>query len=162
MNLGYFHLAINHFPIVGTIIGSLLLLIGMFSKQQGIKISGLGTLVFAALMAIPAILTGDPAEESLKGISGVAMQLIDRHEDIAYVGLWTLLPLGLISALALYSLLKNEKTGKFLVIAAMILSLIASGVVIYVGRTGGMIRHTEFHQNGTQLPINSIDTEDKD
>jgi len=162
MNPGYFHLAINHFPIIGTILGCLILAAGIIVKQDGVKLSGLGTLVFAAIMAIPTILTGDPAEDALEGISGVASHLIDRHEDIAYVGLWSIIPLGLISALAFYSLLKKELFGKYLVIATMVLSIVVSGVMIYVGRTGGMIRHTEFHQNAIQTSEATTEIEEND
>ena len=49
MNWAYFHMVINHFPIVGVIIGTMLLIAGMIFKNQGVKISGLGTIVFAAL-----------------------------------------------------------------------------------------------------------------
>ena len=144
MNWGYLHLAVNHFPIISVIVGMLILLAGFIFKNEGIKLSGLGTLVFAAIMAVPAILTGDSAGEAVKGLPDALSSLIERHEDVAYVGLWSILPLGIIAALAIYSTLKKEKMYKSFVIAAFVLSILVSGVMIYVGRTGGKIRHSEF------------------
>lgn len=145
MNWAYFHLAINHFPIIGTIIGTLLLVAGFTTNHKGIKISGLGTLVFAVLMAIVAFLTGNPAEEAMKAIPEVAKSLVSRHEEIASVGMYILIPTGLLAALTLYSIWKNEKSVRSLMIITLALSLISSAAMVYVGRTGGQIRHSEFH-----------------
>jgi uncharacterized membrane protein len=155
MNWAYFHIVINHFPIVGVIIGALLLLAGLVFKNQGVSMSGLGTVVFAALTAIVAYQTGDPAEDAVKGLPGVAESLINRHEDIATIGMYLLIPAGLIAAMTLYSIWKKEKSVRFLLIIMLVLSLISSGMLVYVGYTGGQIRHSEFR--GDAEKQNSID-----
>ena len=68
MNWTYLHILVNHFPIVGFVIGTLLLFSGLFFQNQGVKISGLGTILFAGFMAVLAYLTGSPAEEAVAGI----------------------------------------------------------------------------------------------
>lgn len=163
MNWGYLHLAINHFPIIGTIIGMLILFAGYVFKNQTVKMTGLATLVFAALVAIPTILTGDSAKEALGNFPGVASNMIETHENVAYIGLWILLLLGLISLLALFHYWKKKEFARFLVMAAMVISIITSGVMVYVGRTAGKIRHTEFSKQATAQPNNpASETEDKD
>jgi len=163
MNWGYLHLAINHFPIIGTIIGTLILLVGYGFKNQTVKLTGLGTIVFAALMAIPTILTGDPAKEGVESLPGVAANMIETHENAAYVGLWILLLLGLISLLALLHFWKKKKFARILVMVAMMLSMVTSGVMVYVGRTAGKIRHTEFSKQATvQTDNTASETEDGD
>lgn len=153
MNWAYFHLVINHFPIIGVIIGSLILGAGMAFKNQGITISGLGTIVFAALMAVLAYLTGDPAEKAVEGLADVAKSLVSRHEDIATVGMYLLIPAGLIASLTLYSIWKKERSVRFLLIISLVLALMGSGAMIFVGRTGGQIRHSEFRSNATKQYI---------
>lgn len=160
MHSGYFHLIVNHFPIIGSIIGSLLLLAGIIFNKEDIKLSGLGTLVFAAFMAIPAILTGDPAKEAVEAVEGISKQLIHAHEDIARVGLWAIIPLGIISAMAMYSLVKKERINKYLIIAALLLSIVTSGVMVYVGYTGGKIRHTQIYQNNILPQEDSEENQD--
>jgi uncharacterized membrane protein len=153
MNWAYLHVIINHFPIVGVIIGTLLLIAGMIFKNEGIKISGLGTLVFAALMAVIVDLTGDPAKEAVKGLPDFVQSLISRHEDIASVALFLLIPAGLLAALTLYSIYKKERSVRFLLIITLVLSLVSCAAMGYVGRTGGQIRHTEFRNDATKQYI---------
>ena len=153
MNWAYIHIILNHFPIVGIIIGTLLLIIGMVFKNEGIRISGLGTIVFAALMAVVVDLTGDPAKEAVNSLPDVVRSLINRHEDIASVGLFLMIPTGLIAGLTLYSLWKKEKSVRFLTIITLVLSLISCGAMGYAGRTGGQIRHTEFRNDATKQYI---------
>ncbi len=153
MNWAYFHLVINHFPIIGVIIGTLILLAGMLFSNQGVKISGLATVLFAALMAILAYLTGNPAEEAVKVVPDVAKSLVSRHEEIASIGMYLLIPAGLLSALTLFSIWKKEKSVHFLFIITLVLSLISSLAMVYVGRTGGQIRHSEFRSAATKQYI---------
>jgi len=153
MNWAYIHVIINHFPIVGVIIGALLLIAGMVFKNEGIKISGLGTLVFAAIMAVIVDLTGDPAKEAVNGLPDFVQSLISRHEDIASVALFLLIPAGLLAALTLYSIYKKEKSVRFLLIITLVLSLISCAAMGYVGHTGGQIRHTEFRNDATKQYI---------
>ncbi len=160
MHSGYFHLIVNHFPIIGTIIGSLLLLAGIIFNKDDIKLSALGTLVFAAFMAIPAIATGNPAKEAVEAIEGISKHIIHTHEDIARVGLWAIIPLGIISAMAMYSIAKKERNNKYLVIAALLLSIVTSGVMAYVGYTGGKIRHTQIYQHNILPQEDSEENQD--
>ena len=153
MNWAYVHVIINHFPIVGVIIGTVILIAGMVFKNEGIKISGLGTIVFAALMAVVTDLTGDPAKEAVKGLPDVVQSLVNKHEDIASIALFLIIPAGLMAALTLYSIWKKEKSVNFLLIITLVLSLVSCGAMTYVGRTGGQIRHTEFRNDATKQYI---------
>jgi uncharacterized membrane protein len=153
MNWAYVHVILNHFPIVGLIIGTLILIAGMVFKNEGIKISGLGTIIFAALMAVVVDLTGDPAKEAVKGMPDIVSSLINKHEDIASVALFLIIPAGLMASLTLYSIWKKEKSFSFLLIFTLVLSLISCAAMGYVGRTGGQIRHTEFRNDATKQYI---------
>jgi uncharacterized membrane protein len=153
MNWAYLHVIINHFPIIGVIIGTLVLIAGMVFKNDGVKISGLGTLVFAAFMAVIVDLTGDPAKEAVKGMPDFVQSLIGRHEDVASVALFLIIPAGLLAAVTLYSIYKKEKSVRFLLILTLVFSLISCAAMGYVGRTGGQIRHTEFRNDATKQYI---------
>jgi uncharacterized membrane protein len=153
MNWAYLHVIINHFPIVGVIIGTLILIAGMVFKNEGIKISGLGTLVFAALMAVVVDLTGDPAREAVRGTPDFVLSLINRHENIAVVALFIIIPAGLLAAVTLFSIWKKVHAVKFLMIMTLIISLISCVAMGYVGRTGGQIRHLEFRNDATKQYI---------
>lgn len=153
MNWAYIHLVINHFPIIGVIIGTILLAAGVFFKNQGVTISGLGTIVFAALMAIVAYLSGNPAEELMRGFSDIAKSLISRHENLATISMYILFPAGLMACVTMYSILKKDKTIRFLLIITIVLSLISCAAMGFVGLTGGQIRHDEFRNDATKQYI---------
>ena len=146
MNWAYLHILTNHFPIVGIIIGTLLLISGMVLKNEGIRISGLGTIVFASVMAVVADLTGDPAKDALRNLAGISESLVNRHEDIASVSLFLMIPSGLLAVLTIYSIIKKERSVKFLTIITLVLSLVSCVVMGYVGHTGGQIKHDEFRR----------------
>ncbi len=162
----HFHLLVNHFPIVGTIIGMLILLAGIILKNITVKQTGLGTLIFAALSSSVALFTGDPAGDAVKGLPGVMESMIDHHENIAYSSLWVLVPMGLLAALAFYSLWKKERSGNTLTLITFFISLFAVGMMSWVGLTGGEIRHTEIRNPsadispaGQEAPSENKDTD---
>ena len=72
--------------------------------------------------------------------------MIDHHENIAYSSLWALVPMGLLAALAFYSLMKKERAGGKLAFITFIISLVAVGMMSWVGLSGGEIRHTEIRK----------------
>lgn len=151
MDWAYFHIVINHFPIVGVIVGTLLLISGLVFKNEGVNLAGSGTIVFSSLTAILAYLTGSPAERTAKKIPDIVESLVSLHENIATVSMYLIVPAGLIAAVTFYSIWKKEKAAQFLLIFTIALSIIASGAMLYVGRTGGQIRHTEFRtESSTQ------------
>ncbi len=153
MNWAYLHLVFNHFPIIGVIIGTTLLATGMIFKNQGVKISGLGTIVFASLMAIIAYLTGDPAGEVMRGLPDIAKSLISRHENIATIGMYLMATAGLLAASSLYSIWKKDKSIRLLILITLAFSLISACAMVYIGRTGGQIRHAEFRNEATKRYI---------
>lgn len=68
MNLTHLHLLLNHLPVVGTICGAGLLAFTLSRRSNDLKRAALGLLVISALVAIPAYLTGEPAEDGVKGL----------------------------------------------------------------------------------------------
>jgi uncharacterized membrane protein len=159
MSWGYLHMIINHFPIVGAIIGSMLIIAGLVLKNEGVKLSGLGIIVFSALMAVIAYLTGDSAEDAVQNAPGIAESLINRHEDIATISMYLMVPAGLMAAMTLYSIWKKEKSVIFLLIITLVFSVISSAAMVFTGHTGGQIRHSEFRSNASEQYI--IDHQNK-
>ncbi len=164
MDGAHFHLLVNHIPIVGTIFGMLILMAGLLLKNDTVKQTGLGALIVSALSSALALFTGDPAGDAVKGLPGVMESMIDHHENIAYSSLWALVPMGLLAALAFYSLMKKERAGGKLAFITFIISLVAVGMMSWVGLSGGEIRHTEIRkQPSAHTPVrieNKSETKD--
>src|SRR5512140_1965426 len=104
MSPAHIHLALNHLPVVGTLLGLLLLLFGVVRRSDEVQKAALAVFVVAALLAVPTYFTGESTEEIVEHLPGVSEALIERHEDAALVAFAALGVLGLaaLGALALF------------------------------------------------------------
>ena len=149
----HWHLLVNHFPIILVMTGALFLTIGLLMKKDAIKSTALLMIILAAVTAMIANATGEPAEEQIEGIAGVSHNAIEVHEHAAQTGLVITLITGAIALISAFVFAKNKKTGNTFVIITLIAALVSSGYMGYVGLTGGEIRHSEirgdFGRNAT-------------
>ena len=85
---------LNHIPVLGMAFGLALVSLALLRKSEELKRISLGFLIVIALLAIPAYLTGEPAEELVKNIPGVSKASIEQHEEAAQVGFAGVLIVG--------------------------------------------------------------------
>ncbi|MFZ1369404.1 MAG: hypothetical protein WAR78_03425 [Ferruginibacter sp.] len=143
MNQTHIHLLLNHFPVIGTLIGSCLLLWGIIKKNGHTKSIAAFLLAVMALIAIPVFLTGEPAEESVEGIAGVSENMISLHEEAAEIAIWLMGITGIISLAALFMAWKKHKQANIAFLVAFIFSAVCFASMARTGYLGGQIRHTE-------------------
>jgi len=148
MDTTHLHLLLNHFPVIGTLIGSGLLLWGIIKKQTNVKWLAAALLTIMAIIAIPVYLTGEPAEESVEKLPGVSEAMIELHEDAATIAIWLMEITGLASLLALFFSWKKKQSANMLFTIAFILSGICFAAMARTGYYGGQIRHTEIRGGG--------------
>jgi uncharacterized membrane protein YjdF len=143
MNPTHIHLLLNHFPIIGTLIGSTILLYSIIKKQDTGKVIGAFIIVIMAIIAIPVLLTGEPAEESVEHLSGISKALIHDHEEASEKAFWLMEITGVFSLLAivLYKIKSAFAPKAFLV--AFAFSAITFFAMVWAGNLGGKIRHPE-------------------
>ncbi len=151
MNPTHIHLLLNHFPIIGTLIGSTILLYSIIKKQDTGKVTGAFIIVIMAIIAIPVLLTGEPAEESVEHLSGISKALIHDHEEASEKAFWLMEITGVFSlfALILYKI-KSAFTAKAFWIA-FAFSVITFFAMAWAGNLGGKIRHPEI--NSTSINV---------
>lgn len=150
MNTAHWHLLLNHFPIVGTVLGTLIGIAGLVFKKNAIKQTALGVLIFSGLTAIPAYLTGEGAEEAVENLPGISETYIENHEELAEVFLVAVL---LLSALSLVTLWLSSVKAKFpsVMFSLVLIGSIAVCIVAkQVGTSGGEIRHAEIRYGNTK------------
>ncbi|HLO82432.1 MAG TPA: hypothetical protein VK166_15820 [Chitinophagaceae bacterium] len=143
MNATHIHLLLNHFPIIGTLIGSALLIWGFIKKQDNIKIAACIVIVVMALMAIPVFLTGEPAEDAVENLPGIAENIIEEHEEAAQFAIWILGFTGLMALVSLIGYKMQHKLVKTAFTLTLILSVLGFAAMARTGYTGGQVRHTE-------------------
>lgn len=143
MDATHIHLLLTHFPIVGTIIGIVILIYGIYSKNESIIKVALGTFVAMALLTIPVFLTGEGAAETVENIPGVLENTIEEHEELAETAIWLMGLLGVLSLINLYVIFKNLSFSKTITLLTLLVSLATFGLFAQVGNLGGQIRHSE-------------------
>lgn len=152
MDLTHLHLVLNHFPIIGTLIGTMFLLYGVIIKNDSIKNIAIGCIVTMAIIAIPVFLTGEPAEESVEHIPGISETVIEAHEEAAELAFWVMEITGIIGLISLIATKLNKNIGQFLILITLAASMVSFSLMARTGYLGGKIRHTELAGNTANAP----------
>ena len=162
MNDAHLHMVVNHFPIIGTIFGLVILVSGIILKNNSVKNTAYFLFIVAAIFAAFSMGTGEGAEEAVEDMPTVGKHIIHEHEELAEKLALLLYILGAISIVGLYLNIKNHAKAKLVSYVALVLACIGVFLTKLVGTSGGEIRHTEIRDNAT-LPAASLEQgEDKD
>jgi uncharacterized membrane protein len=147
MNDAHLHLVVNHFPIIGTILGLGILIAGMILKNNSVKNTAYSLFIIAAVFAAFSMGTGEGAEEAVEKMPTVGKQIIHEHEEMAEKLAIILYVLGVVSIGGIYLNIKNHAKAKLVSYVALILAIGAVFLAKETGTTGGEVRHTEIRAN---------------
>jgi uncharacterized membrane protein len=142
MSFTHLHLLLNHFPVIGTILGIALLAVALKRRSSELGKVSLG--LFAALGAISVIvyLTGEPAEEAIEKLPGFSEAITERHEEFALIATIVLSSFGALALSALV-VFRKKSLPRWVTLGAFVTSLVAGTLMGYTGMLGGQVRHTE-------------------
>jgi uncharacterized membrane protein len=145
MNFAHLHLLLNHFPIIGTIIGLGLILVSLVGKNDDLRRASLIVFSAIALLAIPTFFSGVGAQGAIKGHPGVSEALIERHEGAAMLAIWFMEITGALALVGLWQLHRNSRPTRLNrnLSGVLFFSIVTVGLMARVGTTGGDIRHPE-------------------
>ena len=141
---------LNHLPVVGLLFALSLLAWGMLSKANPLVKAGFVALLAVALLAIPAYLTGEPAEDVAESLPGVTHSIIEKHEEAAETAFAATLAAG-AAALAALVIDRFKPSARWTTWPVLAIALLAAGMMAWTANLGGMIRHTEI-RNGAPVP----------
>lgn len=144
----HLHLLVNHAPIFASIFALCLLIASYFTSANVLRKAALVVLVLTALAGVAANLSGEEAEDAIRGFPGVKREVIEEHEamgDKAYLlaGALGLLSLG---ALARW---RREPIPRGVATGALVATAFVAGAMAYTGLLGGQVRHTEVRPGAT-------------
>ncbi len=164
MNAAHFHLLVNHFPVIGVIIGFLVLTAGFLLKKAEVKQVAFGIFVFTAMATIPAFFSGEAAEEVLEQYPGFEETYVEEHEETALWAIILVEILGVVAAISLFFFVKNNPLQNSFSLATLIIALAAIATVARTNNTGGEIRHPEIRNSsaGIQQQETGSGENDKD
>lgn len=143
MNAAHLHITLVHVPVVLAPVGLVALLVGMRIRNRSVEGVALSMLVLAALVALPAFLVGEGAEELVEHLSGISEHVIEEHEEAAVVAFWLTNLLGVLSAVTLFGLWRVAGWIRWMKALVAIAAVIAGTSLFYAAYEGGKIRHPE-------------------
>lgn len=147
MNAAQIHLALNHAPLFLSLIGGVILLLGMIKKNETFKNLSLYFLIAAAVFTIPVFLTGEGTEELVEHLPGVTENAIEEHEEMAKISLIIISIMGGLALIGLF--IRNKASMARILFSGLVLLSLGSFVTMaQTAHLGGLIRHSEI-QNGT-------------
>lgn len=149
MNEAHLHMVVNHFPIIGTIFGFGILIVGLIRKDITIRNVSYFIFVITALFAAVSMATGDGAEEMVEDMPNIGRQIIHEHEEMAEKLAIVLYLLGLTSIVSLFFNRKNNPKERIISFAILTIAAIGMFLAQQTGTTGGEIRHTEIRSNNS-------------
>ncbi|MEN9336038.1 MAG: hypothetical protein RLZZ500_1025 [Bacteroidota bacterium] len=163
MNDAHLHMVVNHFPIIGIILGFIVLVGGIILKNKTIQNTAYFLFIIAAIGTVASMATGEGAEEMVEELPEVGHKIIHEHEEIAEKFALLMYALGLVSLIGWFMNVKENAKAKWFTIIALVLSI--AGVLLgkATGTSGGEIRHTEIRNEGNAASSSTMEThEDED
>lgn len=147
MTDAHYHLVVNHFPIIGTILGLGILLTGILLKNNTVKNVSYALFIVSAVFAAFSMGTGEGAEEMVENMPSIGKPIIHEHEEMAEKLALVLYALGVLSLVGLYTNIKNHSKANLVSYLVLVISFVAVFLAQQVGTTGGEIRHTEIRKD---------------
>lgn len=152
MNNAHWHLILNHFPIIGTLGGIVVLFYGLIRKSTDTKVLGALMILAMAIISVVVMETGEAAEDVVEKIPGISEAAMEAHEDAAKIANGILIASGVLALIGLALQFFKKSAVTIAMSATLVLSSVAFGFMAYTGYLGGKIRHTEISASNS-VPV---------
>jgi hypothetical protein len=143
MDLAHLHLLLNHFPVIGTIIGGGLFVLSLLMKSDDLKRASLAVLLGISLLTIPTYISGNGAQDAIKALPGTSKSLIETHEGAAFVALGFMEFMGAFAWLGLWQFRRLGRVPNWNLGVILVLTVLSLGLMTRASNLGGDIRHVE-------------------
>jgi hypothetical protein len=151
----HLHLLVNHAPLFGALFALALLAASFVWAPDVLRRTALLVLVFTALAAAAADLTGEPAEDAIRGFPGVKRDVIHEHEEM---GEKSYIAAIVVGVLALGALVRwRVPIPQAVALGSLAGAAVVSGMMAYTALLGGRVRHTEVRPGATDADATTIE-----
>jgi len=141
-NDAHLHLLLNHFPIIGGMLTTLLLIYALALRNAAVTRAALILAVLVALVTIPANESGHDAEEIVEHMPGTSEDLIEEHEERAERAAVVMWVTGGFAFLGLIASRRGD-VPKWVSGGTLVLLLVSCGFMTWTAKAGGQISHPE-------------------
>jgi uncharacterized membrane protein len=161
MNWIYFHILINHFPVVLAGVALLSMIVAILIGRRQAWLYTAITLTLAGLFAYPTAATGERAARIFRDRMPSARENIESHEEAADITLWILLGSGLLGIIGWYRIASDDPTSPvpgWVKVALTVPTLASAGGVALTSYRGGHIGHQPWETSFSAPPTISADS----
>jgi hypothetical protein len=144
----HLHLLVNHAPIFGSLFAFLLLVASYFTSADVLRRTAFVVLIATAIAGAATDLSGDAAEDAVRGLPGVRRVDIRAHKQMGDKAYYLGDVLGLLALGALVRW-RRRPIPAIATHAAVLATAFVGGAFMYTGLLGGRIRHTEVRPGAT-------------
>jgi uncharacterized membrane protein len=146
MNLAHLHIVLNHVPSLGSIAGLLLLAVGMYRKDEGIKQFADAVLVLITMAILPTYISGAEAQRIVATNPSYSAGMIQLHQNAAMITLLSMTAAGMFAWFGLWEYRRRGRSGSLTTMATLITTMAAVSFVFVTGSIGGKISHPEIRE----------------
>src|SRR4051812_27868444 len=97
----HLHLLVNHAPVFGSLFALVLLIASYFTSPDIFRRTAFVLLIATAVVAAAADLSGQAAEDAIRGFPGVRREIIHAHEQMGDKAYYLAIVLGVLALVAL-------------------------------------------------------------
>ncbi len=155
----HLHLLLNHVPVIGSVLGVLLLAAALARRSDELGKAALGLFTLLAAASVVVFFTGEPAEELVAKLPGFSEAVTERHEDVALIAVVVMGLTGLFCLITL-AVFRRRPLAGWVTPVALIASLGTVGIMGYTANLGGQIRHTELRASTAVVPGGDADQDE--
>ncbi len=152
MNGAQAHLLLNHLPVIIPLVSAGIMGVGLVLKSATLQKVALSVWIAASLSAVPAYLTGEPAESVVKNYPVADRKLIHQHESAAKKALIAIEVAGVAAIGILYWLCRSRKVPPVAWGLLCFLCLVSLGLMMQAAHRGGLISHEEIRSHEFGVP----------
>lgn len=160
MNYAHIHIVLNHFPTIGTVLGTALFAYAIWKRNEELKNISFVIFMVMALLAIPTFITGAAADRAIAGRDQLDTVAVDLHQSAAVTASVFLWLTGTFAWLALWQVRRYRTASTWTTGLTLVLSVITIATMMQAGSLGGEISHLEIRAEGapniTTLPEGEV------
>ncbi|MDP3938415.1 MAG: hypothetical protein Q8R92_09785 [Deltaproteobacteria bacterium] len=141
-NDAHLHLLLNHLPIIGALVSTLLLACGLAVRSKDLTRAAFALTLLFAVVTYPAAGSGREAEDVIEKMAGVSEDRIEVHEERAEKAVVAMYASGALALLGLALGMRGEAP-RWAAVLCLVLLIATSGLMGWTGKAGGEIHHPE-------------------
>ncbi|MGE0552909.1 MAG: hypothetical protein AB7R55_05720 [Gemmatimonadales bacterium] len=143
-NWAHLHVMINHLPIIGLPLVTLLLVIGMGRRSRELVATAAALTVLLGAGSLLVKHSGEEAEEVVEELSWADRQVIHNHEEAGEKATLAALATALVAVVVGARAIGQAVLGLTGPALLLVMLLGSSGLMAWTALEGGEIRHDEF------------------